>query len=369
MTYRRHLRIGGELISSPRFTNKKDADDWYHQQRRKKQFLRDGLIMPDSDDGIIFIDYARIWIKNRMAKYPKGTWMSDEQRLRDYILPIMSEMPIGSITGAQIRSLLLKISEPGFLKEGFTISTTTRTRVKALLSVIFSDALNEDPPFVKFNPVLGIRIKDRRMGKKKPRVIPDTEGCINFLSKAKELGPLHYAVASTFLMSGLRKQELIALRWTSLNSKKRELLVSEKLEQASNSIKPGTKGGENVTRIVPIPKLLVSILGTYRETLGDINASSYMFQKENGRFYGPREIWALVNSIAKASRLDVTPHALRHSYGRTFAMNTGNLKALQAILGHSSSLTTDIYAELSGSRIRGFGEAVSFDIGMGEKNK
>lgn len=54
-------------------------------------------------------------------------------------------------------------------------------------------------------------------------------------------------------------------------------------------------------------------------------------------------------------------HGLRHSYGREFAARSGNLKALQAILGHSSSQTTDLYSDLAGDRIKEFGNVVTFE--------
>lgn len=363
-TYRRFIRIGGELKASPKFSRKKDADDWYHAMRRNKQLLRDGLPIANDDDGVLFIDYAREWIKKRMAAYPASTWKSDEQRLRDYVLPILSELPLANITGAQIRNLLIEISKEGFLKPKFVISTSTRDRVKALLSAIFSDALNEDPPLVKYNPVLGIKIKEKRVGKKSPRVIEDSDGCIKFLKKAKELSPIHYAVSSTFLMAGIRKQELIALRWKSLKDKRHELHITEKYEQASNVIKRGTKRGEEVARVIPVPALLVSILGEYRSQAAYKKSEDFVFSKERGIHYGPREIWALIKEVGVAAKIDTHPHALRHTFGREFAANTGNLKALQSILGHASSATTDIYSDLAGSRLKGFGEAVTFNLGV-----
>lgn len=369
MSYRRFVRIAGELISSPRFTNKKDAEDWYQQMRRKKQFLRDGLMFKDDGDKLKFISFARVWMKRRIAGYPKSTWAADEQRLRDYILPILSEMPIQDITPVQVRNLLLEVSKEGFLREGFKISPPTRTRIKSLLSSIFSDALNEDPPLVPFNPVSGLKIKEKRVGIKKPKVLPDTESCILFLETAKVMGIVPYTICSTFLMSGLRKQELIALRWKSIDFKNFEITVSEKLVQASNRIEKGTKAGEQVTRVVPIPKVLAHILQDYQTEVKGSDPERFVFERKGGEFMSPRMIYNVVLNVAGEAGLSASPHALRHTFGREFARNTGNMKVLQAILGHSSSITTDIYAELSGQRIKGFSESVSFDLSSESKKR
>jgi integrase len=274
----------------------------------------------------------------------------------------MSELPLSEITGAQIRSFLLKISEDGFLKPNFRISNSTRTRVKALLSVIFSDALNEEPPLVKFNPVLGLKIKEQRMGTKKPKVLADSDECLRFIETAKKIDSFHFTVACVFLMSGLRKQELIALKWSSVNFKTRQFHISQRYVQASNSVEGGTKRGVYATRDVPVPENLISILAAHKKATKFNAPSDFVFTKPSGNFYGPREIWVVIKRIAKASKIDTHPHALRHTYGREFAVNTGNIKALQAILGHASSTTTDIYSELSGNRLKGFGESVSFDV-------
>lgn len=366
--YRRFIRINGELHTSPRFTKKGDAEKWYHHMRRKKQLLRDGLAIEEKNS-VRFIDYARPWMKKRMAEYEPPTWMADDQRLRDYALPFLSEIPINQITTVHIKNLLLKISEEGFLKEGFKISKSTRTRVKALLSSLFSDALNEDPPLVIFNPALGIKFKEKRMGKKKPRALAGPAECLRFIQSAKEIGQVEFVVACIFLMSGIRKQELIALRWKSLNLKKSQIELSEKYQQATNKIVPGTKAGEDEGREVPISRQLVEVLTEHNKMTKYPTPEDFIVSKPNGRFYGGRDISRMIEKIREAADLEISAHGLRHTFGREFAANTGNIKALQAILGHASSATTDIYSNLAGDRIKGFNEAVSFETGVKESEE
>lgn len=366
--YRRFIRINGELHTSPRFTKKSDAEKWYHEMRRKKQLLRDGLVIEDKE-GVRFIDYARAWLKKRMKDYPPSTWMADEQRLRDYILPLISEIPINTITGPQIKALLNKISEEGFKEPGFAISPSTRTRVKALLSAIFGDALNETPPLVLFNPVLGITFKEKRMGKKKPQTLSDADECLKFIRAAQEIGPTEFVVACIFLMSGVRKQELIALRWKSFNPKKGTLKITEKYQQATNSIVSGTKAGEDENREIYISSQLVQVLKKFHKATKYPNPTDFIVCRADGRYYWARAINTMIENIREAAGVKISPHGLRHTYGREFAEKTGNIKALQALLGHASSATTDIYSDLAGERTRGFAESVSFEIGVKESEE
>lgn len=359
--HRRYIRLNGKLISQ-QFDNKDDADDWYEEMRRRKRFARWGIVPTWRTAEITLIDYARKWMKKRMKNYPASTWKSDEQRLRDYILPWLGNLPIVSITAQQVRQCLEDVTNCGR-------SIETRTRVKALLSVIFSDAMNESTPVVNFNPVLGIKFKDRRIGKKKPVHLRTQEDCYKLLEAAKEIGPTCYVAVSFVLMSGLRKQEAIAAKWRCFNPKLSQLVISEKLIQASMKIVPGTKAGELVERVVPIPKALVDILNEHRKTSKFNKDNDFIICNGAGNHYWPKEFYDLVMEASKKAQVHVHVHGLRHTYGREFVAKTGNVKALQAILGHSSSATTDIYSDLSGSRIDSFGESVSFNASVKREDK
>jgi len=66
-----------------------------------------------------------------------------------------------------------------------------------------------------------------------------------------------------------------------------------------------------------------------------------------------RTIQKYVKVVAERARIKkpVSPHVLRHTFAVTYLHKGGNLRALQAILGHSSITTTDIYLNYSGKRV------------------
>ena len=74
----------------------------------------------------------------------------------------------------------------------------------------------------------------------------------------------------------------------------------------------------------------------------------------NDRFpLAMRTIQKYVKVVAERARIKkpVSPHVLRHTFAVTYLHKGGNLRALQAILGHSSITTTDIYLNYSGKRV------------------
>ena len=370
-TFRRFIRVGKRLEASPKFSKKSDADAWYNQMLRKKHFERHDLQLPKDKNEITVIQYSRKWLDKRENEqnYPKSTISSDEQRLRDYILPILAEYPLSRVRSEDIRSLLEKISRVGFRKKDFRISGQTRDRVKALLSAMLGDAMNETPPLIRTNPVIGVRIKEKRKGKKKPTPLPNTEACLKFLKTAKESGDQELVAAATILMSGLRKQELIAARWSCVDFKAGTISIREKYEQASNSILKGTKAGEEMTREIPVPLELLKILAEFKSKTVHASPENFILSRSDGRHLNARTVSYMIEAIRAKAELTITTHGLRHTYGREFVLRTGNMKALQSILGHSSSQTTDLYSDLAGERTRGFSESVSFDIGVKESEK
>jgi len=77
------------------------------------------------------------------------------------------------------------------------------------------------------------------------------------------------------------------------------------------------------------------------------------FSHKNTKFpLAMRTIQKYVKIIADRARIKkpVSPHVLRHTFAVTYLHRGGNLRALQAILGHSS-ITTDIYLNYSGKRV------------------
>ncbi len=99
-------------------------------------------------------------------------------------------------------------------------------------------------------------------------------------------------------------------------------------------------GKEQKRRVIPVSKL----------------ARFYLVQAFSQQKHIPlamRTIQKYVKDVAERARIKkpVSPHVLRHTFAVTYLHRGGNLRALQAILGHSSITTTDIYLNYSGARV------------------
>jgi site-specific recombinase XerD len=60
----------------------------------------------------------------------------------------------------------------------------------------------------------------------------------------------------------------------------------------------------------------------------------------------PKHIYTIIRNYAKASGLDITPHAIRHYFATTLVEKGAPLSAIQQLLGHTTIATTAIYLDM-----------------------
>lgn len=144
------------------------------------------------------------------------------------------------------------------------------------------------------------------------------------------------AIFELFYSSGLRLSELISLNLTDLPT----------------VFGDGTLrvlGKRQKMRIVPVGKKAIEALGAWLKIRQNVAKSD-----ETALFVGRLGTRLLASGIAK--RLDfygkqtlhrhLHPHMLRHSFASHMLQSSGNLRAVQEMLGHASLSSTQIYTHL-----------------------
>lgn len=140
------------------------------------------------------------------------------------------------------------------------------------------------------------------------------------------------AMLELFYSSGLRLSELTGLRWLDLDLDAGEVRVLGK----------GRK-----TRIVPVGRQAVAALRTLGQAEGR-TPESPVFRGRNGAPISPRTVQVRMKTLAMRQGFakHVHPHLLRHTFASHMLESSGDLRAVQELLGHADIATTQIYTHL-----------------------
>ncbi|OTG65411.1 recombinase XerC [Acinetobacter silvestris] len=116
-------------------------------------------------------------------------------------------------------------------------------------------------------------------------------------------------------------------------------------------------GKGNKTRIVPFgskaKQSLIGWLKIYRIWKGEFSPESSVFITQRGNAITPRQIENRVKFQAQRAQVnvDLHPHLLRHCFASHMLSNSGDLRAVQEMLGHSNLTTTQIYTHIDFDRL------------------
>jgi integrase/recombinase XerC len=184
------------------------------------------------------------------------------------------------------------------------------------------------------NPALGIRAP------KSPRPLPkalDPDQAARLMT-APAPGPdalRNHAILELFYSSGLRLSELTGLDVGDVDMNEAQVRVTG-------------KGGK--TRLLPVGgKALVALrLWLAERAVRALPGQAALFTGRLGRRISAGQVQKITAAAARAAGLGVHvhPHMLRHSFATHLLESSGDLKAVQELLGHADIATTQVYTHL-----------------------
>ena len=210
------------------------------------------------------------------------------------------------------------------------------------LLVFFKWCLNEK--YLTKNPVDDLEIP--KVEKRLPACLTKQDAfklievVYNYPYDYKYLRYRNHAIFSTFIFSGLRKKELLKLKYTDID-----------LENLSIFVNQG-KGGKD--RIIPICSALAQSLKRYLDERKRLNKTCPEFFASLNRNCGFTDIGLrrLVFKIREASGIKFTVHKLRHTFATLMLEGGCDIFSLSKMMGHSDIKTTTIYLSASANHLR-----------------
>jgi len=287
--------------------------------------MREGLAAGSTPSAL-----ARKYLRDYVAH------LSDERRLsvhtaRNYardietLLALAGETALENLGVHQVRRFVAQLHAQG-------LGGRTLARMLSAWRGFFK-YLARDHGFEN-NPCLGIR--PPKAAKTLPHALsPDEAGRLMEIGDEDALAVRDKATLELFYSSGLRLAELIGLAPNDVNF-------------SDATVRVTGKGGK--TRVVPVGSHALAALNAWLEQRSRIAGldESALFVNQRGERLSPRAVqlrlrlWAL--RLGLGSR--VHPHVLRHSFASHLLQSSGDLRAVQDMLGHASISTTQVYTQL-----------------------
>lgn len=259
-------------------------------------------------------------------------YMADVERLSAYL---GGEVELLGATLETLRGFLSSMTDLG-------IAARSQARILSSLRSFYGflklDGFIEgDPTELIGSPKIGMRLPD-------VLTLQEIDDIINVIDLSKREGQRNRAIIEVLYSCGLRVSELCGLRMSDLYFKEQFIRVTGKGDKQ---------------RLVPISSRAIAELEAYfidrnlipiKRGFEDYVFVSERLKKPLSRimvFCIIKELVALVG-ITK----NVSPHTFRHSFATHLLEGGANLRVIQAMLGHESISTTEIYAHIDRTRLR-----------------
>ena len=172
---------------------------------------------------------------------------------------------------------------------------------------------------------------------RKEKTLPEVLSEAEIVEVIKHVSNIkHKAIVMVTYSGGLRLSEVVNLKIQDIDSKRMQIFVRQ------------SKGRKD--RYTLLSKKVLPVLRQYYE---EFKPKDWLFEGVKGRKYSLSSVQTLVSEAYERAgiRKKVSTRTLRHSFATHLLENGTDLRYIQALLGHESSKTTEIYTHIT---TRGF---------------
>jgi integrase len=350
--------MGAVTVGTDPETGKPDRKFIYGKKRKEvarkmtelKQKLFDGSYVKQSE--IKLGEWLTRWNEGRKSQVAYKTYRSYKIWMDKHIIPELGDVKLKDLKARQIQNLLNKKIERRSPDNDKGLSVNSVKHIYATIHTALNQAVKEQ--LIVRNVAASVSPPKKQEEKK---LQTWTKEEVNkFLAQAKK--HKYFIIYYLAVNTGMRRGELIGLKWSDIDFKKKRLEVNRQVQRTDEGLifkQPKSKAGY---RVIPITTDVVKQLK--KQKIRQSEKKLALGSNYNGELdlicsnmvgnpIEPTKIYKYYKEISRAADLpEIRFHDLRHTFATLFLQSNGNIKTLQQILGHSSiSVTMDTYSHVT----------------------
>jgi len=300
---------------------------------------------------VTFTEYANRWLREHAEVHCKpSTAASYRQLLRLYVTPEFGTTRVDEVSRDRVKEFLSRLVSAGKL------SRNTIRLVLCTLRVIFNHAI--DDGLVGQNPAARLgRFTKTERPQFQATALTHGEAEL-LLDAAKEICPEYYPLFLTALRAGLRRGEVVSLKWGDIqfgeseDDKNRYILVQRNHAEGQFTT-PKSRKSRRVDLSKELRRTLLKVrdkrlLDAFLKGQASI-AGDLVFPSKVGTVLNPANLihYHFLPTVEKAGLRRIRFHDLRHTFGSLLIQQGASLAYVKEQMGHSSiQITVDTYGHL-----------------------
>ena len=338
-------------IKYRQFTGKKQSDVREKMDQIKTDIRTNTYVEPNK---VIISELSTDFLKAIKPSIKNTTWLSYEAMIRKHINPEVGGIKAMKLSTDDLQNLYNKKLNEGRAdgKPG-GLSPKTIRYIHQIIYNMLEYARTKKPPIVSDNVSNSKALKLPKNPKKEMKTL-DMKEIEKFLDRAKL--SRYYAAYFLELYTGLRRGELLGIRWKDIDFHNGKIQVIQQLvKEGSIHVIRELKTESSQNRVISIPKEVVNVLKEHKykqevelKALGrnDIEIAEHfktglVFITEEGKFVQPRCFDRYFKSILKTAKVKtIRLHDMRHTFALISLQAGADIKTIQNDLGHESIETT-----------------------------
>ena len=257
-------------------------------------------------------NWLEVWYENyAKIKMRPSTYLTYHGYIENHIKPQLGKIPLNDLTTLHLQQFYKKLLAEGRVerieaqKQPKGLSAKTVRNIHQIISSALKLAVEQR--LIARNPADGCALP--KAEHKEMQTLP-VEQLTSFLREAKDSGV--FALYYIDLTTGLRRGELLGLKWSDIDLGKGDLRVQRQIGRINGKIIEMPLKTKNAYRTLPLSADAINVLIQQRRKTGN---SEWVFPSPTGGSMSPDSVLHMLHRVLKRAGLPkVRFHDLRHPY-------------------------------------------------------